>query len=338
MKLKFLAAGVLAVFSAGAVFAQEAPVKEAAAGEISGEAYFGYYGDLNGDEKTHGFELERVYVNWKKKLSDTLSARVTADVYQSDDVDGDGKSDGRGDFFVKYAYFQYKDSFGTIGTQFQAGLIGNPVLGLVDKMAGMRWLTKNQMDTMKIDNSADLGASFSMNIMKMAEISAYYANGEGYKTISGEAYKGKQYSGLLSLTPLKGLFINAFYKYEKVDEEGTKDSYFGGGIAWSDKMYKAGVNLTSVTDAHKESYGKGLYTDAWVNVNMNDLAGMPITFNGRFGYIMPDEDGADETTTFAFGPGYQFADSLQAALWCTYAKTGDEKSDVNGAIKFELKY
>jgi len=343
---------IAAILASGAVFAEEK--KDDGPGTLSGKIYLNYNIDLqnsDGSDKVHGFDLERIYFTYRKNISEKFSTRVTMDVYSADfksytfndavadGGNGDGVVDAneieeqtssRGLFFVKYAYLQYKDKLAGIKTKFQVGQIGNPIIGLTDKMSGMRWITKNQIDSANLNNSADLGAKVSLGFFGLATLTTAYLNGEGYKYIGGDENKGKSSDTVLSITPLgKKLLVNGYFKYAK-DEDDVQDTQVGGGIAWVDSKYKAGVNFLYDTE------NKNSYLDSWVNVNFKGLVGAPVLLMGRFQMILPDT--GDNTTTFMVGPGYKLHKMIQVAVIFDYSKTGDADADYNMSIQSEFKF
>jgi hypothetical protein len=359
MKLKFkiLTIMSLCLFAAMAM-AQDSQEKKPV--DVSGVIYANYvsYHSNNRpspDNQKHGFDLERAYVNFRKDLGDNFSVRLTTDA--SNYITGTA----RNSVFLKFAYAEYKNQFGDIGAKLSFGLIGNAIFAATDNIAGMRWLTRDQLDLCGIYNTADLGASAEFNFFKIATLNLSVYNGDGFNTIqqAREAYKGKEFNGVLTITPIETFYINLFYSYMK-SNPGTVESYMGGGLAWSDKLYKVGANAIMVTDSNLRSLGlmgissspdkgNGLYIDSWLNVNFKDLIGMPITLNARFGYIIPDEKyqitgtgtkiyNVEDAMTFGVGPGYQINNNVQFALWGEYSKVGERKADMAGRLKTEIKF
>lgn len=343
MKFKILifTLGVV-FFASGVVLAEEK--KNDGLGTLQGKIYLNYNIALSADEKVHGFDLERIYFTYKKNIGEKLSTRVTMDVYDAEyanddtDTDTDGTAthintagiSNRGLFFVKYAYLQYKDKLAGIKTILQVGQIGNPILGLTDKMGGMRWITKNQMDSEKLNNSADLGAKVSLGFFGIATLTTAYMNGEGYKHIGGDENKGKSSDTVLSITPFgKKLLINGYLKYAR-DVSSPQKTQFGGGVAWMDTLYKAGINFIYDSD------NKNSYLDSWVHVNFKGIIGMPFFLMGRFQMILPDS--GDNTTAFVLGPGFKLHRMLQVAVMFDYSKTGDTAADYNMSIQSEIKF
>ena len=327
-------------------FAQDAPKLPV---DISGVIFGSYYVNLSDadarlntpNKGKHGYDLERVWLNFQKSLGDNWSMRVTTDIVQVTNTSGNPDNPApRGVPFIRWAAVEYKDNFGDIGARAQFGIMDHPIDGLLNRLAGMRWLSRTQLDLNGMQNSADLGALVEFNFFKLATLNLSLLNGEGFGTIrqANEPYSGKEFNGLLSITPIEQLYINLFYTYEKFDK-GSADSFFGGGIAWSDKLYKAGVNVTLTDDDVKRAQNaNALFVDGWVNVGFKDLIGLPFTLNGRVGYIARDDDTVGDTTTFAVGPGYQFNSNVQFALWGTYSKTGDTDADMAVSLKTEIRF
>ena len=336
MKLKSLIlALIFSVVSVSALVAEEK--KEGAMGKLSGKAYFQYTHELddNSDGDRDGkFTLDRVYVTWKKSIGEKLAARVTVDA--SDKTDAGEKY---GEFYVKYAYFQYKDEFVGIKSKAQVGLIGTPILGLTDKLGGMRWITKNALDNKSIEASADLGASLALDFMGFATLTAAVLNGDGYKQITQNIDNGVAVDGLLSITPMKGLYINGFARYHDNQESDYSESYFGGGAAWKGKVLKVGGNFTYVNDTQSTSKlgdSKGMIIDAWVNSNLDGLIGLPILAMTRVVYLKPDT--GNDTIEFGIGSGYKFNKNLQSLVWFDMDKEDGSDTNMNLSVKFEFKY
>ena len=90
----------------------------------SGALIFAHYGvDLSeqptedhseGDPRPNEFDIDRVYLDFKTKIDDTFSARITSDVGRTNDK--------KLELFLKYAFLQVKASddiklrFGSAGT------------------------------------------------------------------------------------------------------------------------------------------------------------------------------------------------------------------------------
>jgi len=335
-------------------FAQDAPRPTTVSGVIFAN-YAMHFGDdrPDNDLRKHGFDIERVYLNFRRPIGEKWSIRVTTDFYQR-------AADERGELYIKYALAEYRDKFGEdFTTRVNVGVIAHPINNYLNGLGDMRWLTRNMIRQQGLFGSADLGVSAQLNYQKLAMINLSVLNGEIYSNAieqSFEHYKGKQANLLAALTPIENLNIFGFGSYEKYFQ-GREAMFFGGGLGWTDKFIKAGVSSAYVLETRPwarhtgidgtvlpsadrfgpndvngrtrgANFGEGLYLDSWVNVNFQDIIGMPITFNGRVSYVMPANDNingdTDNVITVAFGPGYKFNDNVQFALWTTMIKYGDK--------------
>ena len=160
------------------------------------------------DEDAHNeFEIQRAYMGYSYSLSEKFSGKAIIDVGNPEA----GKLEMTA--FLKYAYLQYKsDKFYT-----KFGLIGMSQFSSQEKLWGGRYLFKSFQDKYKFGPSADLGVYANYKIHKALSIDATISNGEGYKKL--EADSALKYSTALTLKPIKGLKIRAYYDYM-----GNKDA------------------------------------------------------------------------------------------------------------------
>ena len=338
-----------------AAFAQDAPPPVV---NVSGVLFTGFVYHLDNDNRPdpfinqHGFEIERAYLTFSKNLGDNWSMRATLDTYHNPSRSSD--------VYVRVAEAQYRNTFGNIDFMGRFGIIDNQLNSMLDRLGGMRWLSRNQMDALSIHPTADLGAAIEFGFMKMVTLNLSLMNGEGSNNATttprftgvNTGWRGEEFNALVTVNPFSKLFLHGFYSYEKFGVgpatpdpvTGDKrvsavDTHFGGGLAWNDSLYKAGVNITMIPDDFKSpAYNDGLYIDGWVNVNFKDLIGMPLTLNARVGYIAPDADGADNVITFGVGPGYKFNNNVQFALWLASQQVGDNDADMSIAVRSEIRF
>lgn len=287
VKSMVLVAG-LAIATAG--FAQEAKpeekVPEKPKVEVGGLAYLEWSKELNHsklgnpDENTNTFAIKRVYLDFKKKLDDIWSVRVTTDVGQVDSK-SDKKYTETGTttsnvesrtnyytVFLKYAYVEAKQKFDIADVKFQFGMIGTPLIGFVDKQSDYRWLEQNYVDqaktllyyaatpadvadpgkwkTQSIDHSADMGLSLEVSMFnKLLTLTGAYTNGEGYKYADEVKLgdDGKAYYGMATIMPVKDLYIFGIYRNQDTNDK-IGNNYIrqmGGGIVYSDELFKIGA-------------------------------------------------------------------------------------------------
>lgn len=338
MNLKRMTALLLAAafYATGAAaFAQEAPKPEEKATvkpeekptEVGGRIYMWYSRDvanksttLPREPKTDHFSLNRAYITVAREFSDVFSAKLVTDV----------KPDASAQYiYIKNAYLQarlFKDGPVTWTTQF--GVVGTPVIGLIDKISDARWIYWNYIDKSKdvlngveIDNSADVGLLTELDIVKIVKLTGGYTNGEGYGKMLTESNcdKSKRLYGMVTLTPIMQLYLSGFYKtdLEMVSttvstnptstvypyNDQSKLNYWGALIAWSDKSFKIGASYSIpykssikyylASGAQAGLYGQrtrwyGRIFDAWAHVNLKELTGLGFILYGRYAHGIDD--------------------------------------------------
>ena len=374
--LRIFAVAIMAMFVMGtAAFAQEEEKKPEL--NLKGKAYIQYMNQTkvqDGDKKLNSFQIQRVYLTWKKELNSVWSARVTTDVGQ---VDSTGETE-TGDevetettpyaVYLKYAYVQGKKDFGPVSAKMRFGMVGTPAIGYTDDVSDYRWVNNNYIDHAKqlliavdgptvddakaqsIDNSADAGVRLDLELMKMVTLTGMYSNGDGYKKVAEPTSNGKAMYGMLTVTPIEGLAIAGFYRNEVTNEAEAGDNYimyYGGGISYSTDLVKIGANYVlpekkkDGEDAVKDAY----LLDTWLNVDLNSVAGMPILIMGR--YAMAENEEANDVydidskvTIWAAGLGYQFVKGFRALAYLenrTFEQEGvdDEQTFY---VKTEVKF
>jgi hypothetical protein len=311
------------------------------------------------NENNSAFSVNRVYLNFRKKFNDNFSMRITPDVENFKQPDsykqtGSGASTdasqwdlqaskgSRYVFYIKYAYLQWAKIFGDFGITAQFGMIDTPILNLIFTCSDDRWIFSNYVENssyilvknMKtsngiltvsgetIDNSADLGVSVKVDIMKMFSLSGAVVNGAGYKNTlvensANETYQSssassfykegtKAYYVMGTYMPLEPLSVSAFYHYRATsshDESHNFIHYWGTHAAWTDKSYKVGFMFvmpeekSRTTSGSSNSYNADYIDDAtpvkhcnyrvymgYANVNLNSLIGFPVLMYGRGAY------------------------------------------------------
>ena len=385
---------VLSIATLG--FAQQAPeVKPEAKAEekvpekpklsVGGLAYIEWSKELKHsatrtpDENYNTFAIKRVYLDFKKKLDDMWSVRVTTDVGQVDSKASkkytekvtppttsypESKTNSY-TLFLKYAYVEAKDKLDFAEYKFAFGMISTPLIGFVDKQSDYRWLEQNYTDqsktvlyyldgtTMKgqsIDHSADMGVSLEVSMFnKLLTLTGAYTNGEGYKYADEVKLgdDGKAYYGMLTLMPLKDLYLVGIYRNQntndKIDDNYIR--YMGGGIVYSDEWYKIGAmyyipetskKATSTATADENKYK---LFDSWLNVRLDQIVDMPIIVVGRYAFGENDDVDKSKVTSWAAGLGYHVADGLRAVAYFQNVKSqAKDDPDRQIFVKTEVKF
>lgn len=369
---KVFALLVAAVFAfAGAAFAQDAPKAEEPKPlvDVSGVLFldWGYVQKAEGtstsyQEKSDTMRLQRAYVTFGKKIDDVWSVKLTVDgaglatinEYAGEDTDATGDFDelnaskkANNVMFFKNAYVEMKQNFDPVVLKVQYGIVGTPIIGYGDGMSGARWIYNTYMDKSgdllgdTIDvSSADMGLKADLSIMKMVTLTGMYSNGSGYKFTEDQAVVDKAYWGTISINPIKELSINGYYHTRDVVKEDVDDdeiTYYGGGLGWSDKSFKIGANYImgerdAATPANTKDYT--LY-EIFANINLGELAGVPVLLYGKYAYGIAEADTKAEVegTQIWAGLGYQFNKSVQAML---VYQTGERESKSAAGVKTTL--
>src|SRR3954470_9675735 len=150
------------------------------------------------NQNDNGFIVDRVYLNFRAPAGDRLSVRVTTDVYQTQETNGQNAYTIR----AKYAYLQYdapKKSNG-VSVFGRLGILQNVVTEHEENF-WPRYLSQVALERAGYFSSADVGVAGGTPLPnKMGEVYATIVNGPGYT--SRERDRFKDFAIRLSLTPL----------------------------------------------------------------------------------------------------------------------------------------
>ena len=209
-----------AVAVAGATFATPALADDHT--QVGGKIYASYGVDLtdtpysgyaDGDPRPNGFEVDRVYLDFRQKIDDTFSVRATTDVGREDS--------GKLGLYLKYAYMQVKL---TDDIKLRIGSAQNAQVGFSDRFWGGRWLAKSFIDQEGLVSSADIGVhAHGKHADGMFKWGAAIVNGEGYG--NPDMDNDKTFQARVTVDPLNGdiklpisLYLSQeFYTREDVD-------------------------------------------------------------------------------------------------------------------------
>lgn len=183
--------------------------------EISGTLFIAAEAKDNEDGTSSQFFINRGYINVKKKLSKTLSMRITPDIA----VDRDGDGEGDLELRLKYCYIKAKLPEVAIFTSpnIEFGLSSRPLLNFEQSVNRYRVEGQMFLERNDVINTADFGGSFNtyfggkMDEEYRKEVNSKYAgkygslsigvyNGGGYHAI--ERNENKTIEGRLSIRPL----------------------------------------------------------------------------------------------------------------------------------------
>ncbi len=368
-------AAVLAL-SATAAFAQQpapeasatpavtAPAPAPSPTTVSGRLYLQWMKELeNADpENTRSintFSITRAYLTVKHQFDQNWTAVITLDALNDGEASvnsGSGtSSDTRYRVFVKNAYLQGAWNLGFANVTTQFGMVGTAVIGLIDKVSDYRWLNANYLDSAKtilaqtnatlgrsIDTSADLGVSVSVAVANMVTVTGQYTNGDGYKNSPNadtgveKDGNGHSYLGMLTLTPVEGLYIAGYmrqYYHNGADMDNNLTQYYGGTLAYSVDFIKIGASyiLGSRENGNDTATTKDEYRiiDAFLLANLNQFIGLPVLLAGRYaiGHTELDNGSTVDATVWAAGIGYQ---ARRGVRFMAYYEVLSTETDVDG--------
>jgi hypothetical protein len=191
---------------------------------LGGVGFFRWLYQIDGEADDVGrntFEMWRLYLTFKARMTDWLSLRITSDVgpepsqtatTASPDPAGDPPPDVPdhthdvtvpGDqsysVFLKFAYF---DVALPGELSIQAGIIPSVWTGRLDDFWGFRFVAKESIDEERLINTADLGVQLGWKMpLGLGETVVAFVNGTGFRAaIDGDEYKTLQ--ARVTFTPL----------------------------------------------------------------------------------------------------------------------------------------
>lgn len=222
--------GLVLMFQAGSGTVSGAEDKPPV--DISAQWFLSYQAQEKGGKNSNQFLVNRGYLNFKQKLSSTLSARITPDVTTEKEGDGEGDLKVR----LKYIYLKTSVPGNSLLTDsyFEFGVVHRPWLDFEQHVNLYRSQGKMYLERNGQLNSADMGITyFSLLGGEIDEeyqktVSSSYPgrygsvafgvyNGGGYHDL--EKNENKTLEGRLTLRPapdtLPGLQLSYFGVYGK---------------------------------------------------------------------------------------------------------------------------
>jgi hypothetical protein len=212
---------------------------------ISGLVYSHYYYDLSaGAQDKNGFELSRLYLTYRKNLSENILVRITTDI-------GRVSNDQEKQFyrlFLKYAYLELRKPSWKV--KLLAGLHYVPLLAFQEEIWGYRSIAKMLTDFEQKQTSSDLGLKIVGQLPRdFGEYAVSFVNGEGYN--QAEIGKHKGLYGRLTLRPLPakfhGLRLTGFASHIQHDQNNSTN-VITGFTSLESKHINLGAELSAGND------------------------------------------------------------------------------------------
>ena len=233
MNTKKLSFTILVIFFSLNIYTQDTNK-----GDIFSTIFWNYNTDLSSESsKKNSFEVKRVYLGYKFKIDDKISAKVTFDI---------GKNSAGSDYtaFLKTAQIDWslKDNF-----KLSFGMIGNKQFKYQESIWGYRYLYKTFQDENKFGSSADLGVNGEIKVSENLKMNLFVLNGEGYKnTQDDDGYI--KFGGNLIYEITNGLSLKLYYDSEPGNDEFnvTNVGYF---IGYDKNKTRVGLEYNKINNA-----------------------------------------------------------------------------------------
>ena len=181
-------------------FLTTASVVKADDTKVSGRLY-SYWGmDISdGGDNANEFALGRAYLTVRSKLSEFTSLRITTDLREAQDTDGNTQYN----IILKYGYIDWRPAFANEALKVRFGLQPTPYIDYQNKLWGRRYLSKTVSDINKYLTTSDLGISLNVELgmdEKLGQIAVALFNGTSYSKL-GEKNSQKDFNAYGRLNP-----------------------------------------------------------------------------------------------------------------------------------------
>jgi len=315
-------------------------VQQLAGLKVEGKGYFYYYHDASdGDGQTNSFDLSRLYMGAKYRISSEFTVRYLTDISHQD-------NSGKLEVYAKYAYMNWKISD---NLNIVMGLQGTNNWSKPEKAWGYRSIRKSPMEAFggfwgdnsksylkylgkwaaepiatdessrlsrmaasmkaagssKMGSSADMGVGVKYKPTNVTYLNLLIRNGAGYKNAENDMFKNFQFRGGIYLME-KAVHLSGYFELEPwrgTDEDGMLKGYMNN--QWD--------VMASISQKSKFIVG--------VNINSKSFDGI---------------QAIDALGTSVFGNVYVIPKKLKALARYDFYDTGFNEAEVKqGDIKWE---
>ena len=182
---------------------------------LSGRMYTGYF--YNTHSNDNAFYIDRIYLGYEGALSSSVNFQVTSDVASPDSTDSY-------ELMMKYAYVDWLQGD---NASMKLGIIPMTAYDVQKRTWGFRYLRKTVMNDRKFTPSADVGASYDLQLSKKFSLSTAISNGGGFKTAETNQFKRVHLRFLFGPSNLgksRGMNVGAYTSFEPVTVEGNGEN------------------------------------------------------------------------------------------------------------------
>jgi len=249
-------------------------VQQLAGLKVEGKGYFYYYHDAtDGDGQSNSFDLSRLYMGAKYRISDEFSVRYLTDVsHQASDADHK-ENYGKFEVFTKYAYMDWNISE---NNNMVMGLQGTNNWKPVDKAWGYRSLGKAPMEAFGSFWSGQSKAyqkyleGWAEGLISTDEKTRLNLQAANIKAAGSSKMGSSADIGVgVKLKPTDVTYLNLLIRngtgYKKVENDMFKNIQLRGGVYLMDRA----VHLTGYFELepwrgiNAESNTKGYMNNQW---------------------------------------------------------------------------
>ena len=269
---------------------------------------FSHFGVELSNEAATDFDVDRVYLNFRKKIGDDFGVRVTTDVGRIDDEDGKLR------LYLKYAYAEWRDVLP--GATLRFGAAGMPFPGYYDAFWGHRYVAKAFTDANKLLNTSDFGLHALGTIGDgHADWQLSIVNGEGYGAAEADTDKaivGRATFDALSSSESGSLPITLTASQDLMAD--APRTLYGGALAFANDRTKVWVEYIGTAQA--DDTGSGYSASVVQGLG-------PVSLVARYDFLDDDTNADDDSTTSLIGGvSAEIENGIGIAL--TFEQSADE--------------
>ncbi|MBI5400478.1 hypothetical protein HZB07_07765 [Candidatus Saganbacteria bacterium] len=291
--------------------------------------------------KVSNFDIDRAYLDFKKKIDGNANARVTLDVSR---ISGAAKQNLFD--YLKYAYVEMpvnvsQAQFIPFNLTAKLGLQHTVWIDWADKVLGLRFIAKSLLDNEGVMSSSDFGlgalGKFTLGSLPEVEYQATLLNGTGYATNESNAQKAagvRLNSTLYSNENAGKIILGVFGHVNDLDTAlnlPASAKQAGLGLGYQHELVRAYGEYFKGSKSAKSIMGYSLG-------GVLNIGGLFSVMNGynlfiRADYYDPDSnvDNNENKKTF-YGVTYDWTKDLNLALDIQNSQTG------NGAVTSILSF
>ncbi|RME89035.1 MAG: hypothetical protein D6767_09180 [Candidatus Hydrogenedentota bacterium] len=294
---------------------EKAVKKETPQAKFKARIYAQYEGQLkkttNGVDTAKGklkneFSIERVYLRYTNYIAPHWKIHATTDIGRAD-LDANGSKDKYA-VFLKYAYAQYgavkkEEQKGTFAYRISMGMFATYWIDLSDNFRKYRFVSKTDIDDLKIETSSDLGLGLSLFFVdKLITLDTAIQNGEGYGKPESNNYKASR--SMLGIHPKFGDWKLSILGYVSLNQTEVKDSHLVAGpalqLAYA-KLLRLQASYMLLDDKVAGTSTKGNVLSVFLSIGLADLIGAPLEIAGQMDLYDPDTSAQNDKQTKIIG-------------------------------------